>query len=96
MRRGKIVGNLAAKDATEPQLASLMVGREVLFEVEKQSSHIGEILLELRAVKALDKRALMAVKSVSFDVRRGEIVGIAGVEEMDKVNWWKPLPVYDR
>ncbi|MDY0091747.1 MAG: ABC transporter ATP-binding protein [Candidatus Vecturithrix sp.] len=80
MRRGKIVGNLAAKDATEPQLASLMVGREVLFEVEKQSSHIGEILLELRAVKALDKRALMAVKSVSFDVRRGEIVGIAGVE----------------
>ncbi len=96
MRRGKIVGNLAAKDATEPQLASLMVGREVLFEVEKQSSHIGEILLELRAVKALDKRALMAVKSVSFDVRRGEIVGIAGVEGNGQSELVEAITVYDR
>ena len=80
MRRGKVVGNLAAKDATEQQLASLMVGRAVLFEVEKQRTRIREALLEVRGIRALDKRALLAVKDVSFSVRRGEIVGIAGVE----------------
>ena len=80
MRRGKVVGNLAAQDATEQQLASLMVGREVLFEVEKRQTRIGETLLEVQGLQALDKRALLAVKGVSLSVRRGEIVGIAGVE----------------
>ncbi len=80
MRRGRVVGNLPAKHATEKQLASLMVGREVLFEIEKQRSHIGEKLLEIRHVKVLDKRALLAVNEVSLTVHQGEILGIAGVE----------------
>ncbi len=80
MRRGRVVGKLPAEDAAEQQLASLMVGREVLFEVEKRPSHIGEALLEVRNAKVLDQRALMAVKGVSFCVHRGEILGIAGVE----------------
>jgi simple sugar transport system ATP-binding protein len=80
MRRGKVVGNLPAKDATETQLASLMVGREVLFKVEKQQSYVGKKLLEVRDLKVLDKRALLAVNGVSFTVHHGEILGIAGVE----------------
>ncbi|MBD3323413.1 ATP-binding cassette domain-containing protein [candidate division KSB3 bacterium] len=80
MRRGKVVGNLAAADATESHLASLMVGREVLFEVEKEAIQTGEVLLEVRHVKALDKRALVAVDDVSFTLHRREILGIAGVE----------------
>lgn len=80
MRRGKVVGNLPAKNATEKQLASLMVGRKVLFEVEKQRSYVGEKLLEVRNVSVLDKRALLAVNGVSFTVHHGEILGIAGVE----------------
>ncbi len=80
MRRGKVVGNLVAKRATETQLASLMVGREVLFKVEKQQAYIGEELLEVRNLSVLDKRALLAVNGVSFTVHHGEILGIAGVE----------------
>jgi simple sugar transport system ATP-binding protein len=57
-----------------------MVGREVLFEVEKQQSYVGEALLEVRNLEVLDKRALLAVKGVSFTVHHGEILGIAGVE----------------
>ena len=80
MRRGKVVGELPAKEASEKQLASLMVGRDVLFEVEKQDSTIGEPLLELENLQVLDKRALLAVKGVSLTLRRGEVLGIAGVE----------------
>ncbi len=80
MRRGRVVGELPAREATEPQLASLMVGREVLFEVEKQGTTVGEPLLDVRHLHVLDSRALPAVKDVSLTVHRGEILGIAGVE----------------
>ena len=80
MRRGKVVGELLAQNATEKQLAGLMVGREVLFQVKKQETTIKEKLLEVRDLQVLDKRALVAVKGISFTVHRGEIVGIAGVE----------------
>ena len=80
MRRGKVVGNLAAQAATEKHLASLMVGREVLFTVEKQQAAIRAALLEVRDLHVLDKRALRAVKGVSLTVHQGEILGIAGVE----------------
>ena len=53
MRRGKVVGELPAQDASEKQLASLMVGRDVLFEVEKQQTRIGETLLELQELLCL-------------------------------------------
>ncbi|GAK52657.1 ABC transporter related [Candidatus Moduliflexus flocculans] len=80
MRRGKVVGEARAAEATEAQLASLMVGRNVLFEVEKSATVIGEPGLTVQELQARDKRGLFAVKGVSFSVRRGEILGIAGVE----------------
>jgi ABC-type uncharacterized transport system ATPase subunit len=57
-----------------------MVGREVLFRVEKRPSEPGETLLELRSLTVNDDRGLPAVRDVSFAVRAGEIVGLAGVE----------------
>src|SRR5436305_1920707 len=61
-------------------LARSMVGREVLLRVEKSRPTTGETLLEVDDLSVTDDRALEAVRNVSFDVRAGEIVGIAGVD----------------
>ena len=80
LRRGKTIETIAAAGATEESLAKLMVGREVLLRVDKTPSNPGETLLEVQDLHALDDRDLEAVRGVSFAVRAGEIVGIAGVD----------------
>src|SRR5688500_6055046 len=80
LRRGKKVETLSAKGATEEQLARLMVGREVLLRVEKGASTVGEPLLRVEDLHVTDDRALEKVRGVSFEVRAGEIVGVAGVD----------------
>ena len=80
MRRGRVVGKLPAREATETILARLMVGREVVFQVAKREFARGAGLLEVQHVSALDKRGLLAVNNVSLQVAQGEIVGIAGIE----------------
>jgi simple sugar transport system ATP-binding protein len=80
LRRGKKIETLPAAGATEAGLASLMVGREVLLRVEKGPAQPGEPLLEVDDLHVLDDRELPAVRGASFQVRSGEIVGIAGVD----------------
>jgi len=80
LRRGKKVGTVPREGATEAGLARLMVGREVLFRVEKTPSTPGETLLQVANLSAVDDRGLGAVNGISFEVRAGEIVGIAGVD----------------
>jgi general nucleoside transport system ATP-binding protein len=80
LRRGKKIETLPAAGATEQSLASLMVGRDVLLRVDKQPPTPGDVLLELEDIQVLDDRELPAVRGVSFQVRAGEIVGIAGVD----------------
>jgi simple sugar transport system ATP-binding protein len=80
LRRGKKIETLAAEGATEAALAKLMVGREVLLRVDKTPSRPAEPLLEVQDLHVLDDRELEVVRGVSFDVRAGEIVGIAGVD----------------
>jgi general nucleoside transport system ATP-binding protein len=80
LRRGKKIDTVPREGATEEGLARMMVGREVLLRVEKRPSEPGDTLLELRSLTVNDDRGLPAVRDVSFAVRAGEIVGLAGVE----------------
>jgi general nucleoside transport system ATP-binding protein len=80
LRRGKLVETIPREGATEAGLARSMVGREVLLRVEKKPAQPGEPLLTVDELHVRDDRGLEAVRGVSFDVRGGEIVGIAGVD----------------
>jgi ABC-type uncharacterized transport system ATPase subunit len=80
LRRGTKIDTVPRQGATEEGLAKLMVGREVLLRVDKKAADPGDLLLEVRSLNVNDDRHLAAVRDVSFVVRAGEIVGIAGVE----------------
>jgi len=80
LRRGKLIETISAEGATEQGLAELMVGRNVLLRVEKSASHPTEPLLEVEGLHVFDDRAIEKVRGLSFQVRAGEIVGIAGID----------------
>jgi len=80
LRRGRLAGYADPKTATEAQLASLMVGRTVLLEVEKRPPKFGKPTLVIDNLQARDNRGHMAVDGLSLAVREGEIFGIAGIE----------------
>ena len=74
MRDGRVVGNLKTSDTSAAELARLMVGREVLLRVQKPRANPGSTVLTVRNL------SVQRIDRVSFEVRAGEIVGIAGVE----------------
>jgi simple sugar transport system ATP-binding protein len=80
MRDGKVVGQVQTKETNAAELARLMVGREVLLRVEKSEAKVGSAELEVRNLSVVDINGAKRVNDVTFDVRSGEIVGIAGVE----------------
>ena len=80
LRRGKRVDTVPTEGATEASLARLMVGRDVLLRVEKETAKPGEPALEVEDLHVRDQRGLEAVKGVSLTVREGEVVAIAGVD----------------
>ena len=79
MRRGELVANFETKNTSVEELAEAMVGRRVLLRVEKGKATPGEVVLDLKNVTWRDRKNIARVDNVSFTVRRGEIVGIAGV-----------------
>lgn len=79
MRRGEMVATRKTSETTVEELAELMVGRRVLLHVEKKPANPGEVFLSVRNLTVKDNRGVVMVDNVSFDVRDGEIVGIAGV-----------------
>ena len=79
MRQGAVVGEVATRDTSPRELAEKMVGRAVLLHVDKSPAHAGEPLLAVRDLEVRDRFGVARVKGVSFDLRAGEIVGVAGV-----------------
>jgi general nucleoside transport system ATP-binding protein len=80
LRQGKQVDTVPREGATPEGLAKLMVGREVVLRVDKPKAQPGETLLTVKELSVLDDRDLPACRSVSFEVKAGEIVGLAGVD----------------
>ena len=80
MRDGRVVGRLQTKETNAAELARLMVGREVLLRVEKTPPKTGSGELSVHNLSVTTTERAKAVDNVSFEVRKGEILGIAGVE----------------
>jgi simple sugar transport system ATP-binding protein len=79
MRAGRMVGTKAVAETNVPELARMMVGREVLLRVNKEPAKPREVVFEADNLSITDARGLPAVAQVSFQVRAGEILGLAGV-----------------
>jgi len=79
LRDGKMIGTVPAHTASQESLAKMMVGRDVVLSVERKSEHMGDVLFEVRDLY-LEKDHLPVLDHISFSIRRGEILGIAGIE----------------
>ncbi|MBK4214678.1 ABC transporter ATP-binding protein [Paracoccus caeni] len=79
MRRGEMVASVKTAETTPEELAELMVGRKVLLNVAKGAAQPGQPILEVRDLKLVDPDGVERLRGISFDIRAGEIVGIAGV-----------------
>ena len=80
LRGGKVVGHADPKNSTQASLASLMVGRDVILQVEKSPAQPAEPVLTITNLNVTDDRKLPVVKGLSLEVHKGEILGIAGVQ----------------
>lgn len=80
IRRGKVTGTVNTKDTSIDELAELMVGRKVNLIVEKEEAKVGDVVLKVEKLNALDQRGLPAIENLNLEVHGGEILGLAGVD----------------
>jgi simple sugar transport system ATP-binding protein len=80
LRLGKVVGSISPQEATPEILASMMVGREVNLVVTKQPAKPAEPVLEVKNLYVRDERQNLTVNGISFEVHKGEVLGVAGVQ----------------
>ena len=80
IRRGKFIGVVDVATTSVNEMAAMMVGRPVSFKVDKAPNTPGEAVLEVENLNVLNNKGVLGVKDFSLSVRRGEIVGIAGVD----------------
>ncbi len=80
IRQGKYIRTVKVDEVNENDLAAMMVGRDVNFKVEKKEMTPGEVVLEVRDIHARDYRDVEILRGLNLSVRRGEIVGLAGVD----------------
>ncbi len=80
LRDGKFVGTVEKAQTTPEQLAEMMVGRPVVFQVSKTKATPGQPVLRIENLQVKDDRGLLAIKDLGIEIRAGEILGLAGVE----------------
>ncbi len=80
LRRGRVVGTVTVADTTEARMAEMMVGRKVSFAVDKAPAKPGAVTLEIRNLSVMGNRKVLGLRDFSLEVRKGEIVGVAGVD----------------
>ena len=97
MRKGEMVGTKAIQETDIRDMARMMVGREVLFQIEKPPAQLGASVLQVKNLVVVGPSGLPAILNVSFEVRAGEIYGIAGVngngqtELVEAITGMRPL-----
>lgn len=80
IRRGKIIGSVNNKDVTQQEIARMMVGRDVNFDLHKAEADCGNVVFSMENVSAYNDSGIQVLKEISLKVHEGEIIGIAGVE----------------
>jgi simple sugar transport system ATP-binding protein len=80
LRNGRVVGTTTPEETSESELAAMMVGREVVLRVEKEAARPTETVLAVENLRVMDDRGNVAVHDVSFEVKGGEVLGVAGVQ----------------
>ncbi len=81
LRKGKYIGTVKVEDCSKEELSRMMVGRSVNLQIEKEPAQVGDVILEVKNLTVKSKTTTKnVVNDVSFKVRRGEIVAIAGIE----------------
>ena len=78
LRDGRTVGERLTEETTREQMAQMMVGREVFFDVAKPEARLGPALLQVKDLSARNRRGVLALRNVTFDAHEAEIFGIAG------------------
>jgi len=79
MRSGEMTATLKTAKTSPEELAELMVGRKVLLNISKKEPKLGDVALEVKNLRVTDEKGVLRVKGITFDVKEGEILGIAGV-----------------
>lgn len=79
LQKGRLVGTVNTADITEQQLAKMMIGREVLFRLERKKTETGPEVLHVEGLEAFNDRGIKALRSLDVSVHAGEIIGVAGV-----------------
>ena len=80
LRNGQVVGETTPSQTSESGLAEMMVGRSVVLQVEKSVADPGDVILKVNELEVNDDRGQIALNGLNFEVRAGEILGVAGVE----------------
>ncbi len=80
LRKGRIIGRVDTSSVTESEISSMMVGRDVSLELDKAKAEPSDVILKVRNLDFNDTNMKPLLNNVSFDLRRGEILGVAGVE----------------